>query len=82
MNDFSDLVGAFLNIIQLLVPLLFGLTLLVIVWKVIDSWIINGGDETKVAEGKNVAIVGIIALVIMSGVWGILYILRSSLLNY
>jgi len=30
-------------------------------------------------EGKYVAIVGVIALVIMSGIWGILQILRSSI---
>lgn len=80
MENFSDLVSAFIEIITLLVPLVFGLTLLVIVWKIIDAWIINGGDETKIEEGKNTAIVGVIVLVVMSGIWGILQILQSSLL--
>lgn len=79
MENFSDLVAAFIEIITLLIPLIFGLTLLVIVWKVVDAWIISGGDETKVEEGKHIVLVGIIALVVMSGVWGILNILRYSL---
>lgn len=79
MKNFSDLVNAFIGIISLLIPLVFAATLLLIVWKVIDAWIINGGDESKVEEGKNTAVVGIIALVVMSGIWGILHILQSSL---
>ncbi len=79
MNNFSDLVIFFIEIIELLVPFLFGLTLLVITWKVVDAWIIHGGDESKVEEGKNYVIVGIIALVVMSGIWGILNILKNSL---
>ncbi len=78
MNNFSDLVASFITIISLLIPLIFAITLLVIVWKVIDAWIIHGGDEGKVEDGKHTIIVGIIALVIMSGIWGILSILQSS----
>lgn len=79
MNSFSDLVDAFIELIQLLIPLLFALTLLLIVWRVVDAWIIHGADESKIEEGKNTIIVGIIALVVMSGIWGILSILQSSL---
>ena len=79
MENFSDLVNAFIGIIMLLIPLIFALTLLVIVWRVIDAWIINGGDESKVEEGKNTILVGILALVVMSGIWGILRILQNSL---
>lgn len=80
MNNFSDVVDMFLNMISLLVPVIFGLTLLYVLWGVIDAWIIHGGDKEKVDNGKNTLLVGIIALVVMSGIWGILNILRSSLL--
>lgn len=79
MENFSDLINEFIGIIMLLVPLIFGLTLLVIVWRVVDAWIINGGDESKVEEGKHTILVGIVALVVMSGIWGILAVLQSSL---
>jgi hypothetical protein len=81
MNNFADLVDAFIEIISLAIPLIFTLTLIIIVWKVIDAWIINGGDESKVEEGKNTILVGVLALVVMSGIWGILSILQSSLFD-
>lgn len=79
MSSFSDLVAKFIEIIALAIPLLFALTSLVIIWKVIDAWIIHGGDQTKIDEGKQTVFVGVIALVVMSGIWGILSILQSSL---
>lgn len=81
MNNFSDLVAEFINIITLLIPLIFAGTLLIIVWKVIDAWIIHGGEESKIEDGKHTIIVGLIALVVMSGIWGILSILQSSLFD-
>lgn len=79
MKNFTDVVDKLLGIINLIVPLLFALTFLYIIWGVVDAWIIHGGDEGRVEEGKNTLIVGIIALVVMSGIWGILNILKSSL---
>ncbi len=79
MRNFADLVNVFIGFIGLLVPLIFALTLLVIIWKVIDAWVIHGGEESKIEDGKQTIYVGIIALVVMSGIWGILAILRSSL---
>ena len=78
-SNFAELVGVFIDILSLVIPFLFGLSLLVIIWKVIDAWIINGGDVKKIEEGRNVAVWGIIVLVIMSGIWAILRILRSSI---
>ncbi len=79
MRNFADLVKTFTEIINLGVLLLFGLTLVVIIWYIVKAWIIKGGDTASVEEGKKVALAGVIALVIMSGIWGILYILRNSL---
>lgn len=83
-NNFAELVGQLLGILSLAIPLIFSLTLLVIVWKIVDTWIINvgageKGNAKKVEEGKQYVVVGVIVLVIMSGIWGILSILRASL---
>lgn len=79
MRNFADLVNVFIGFIGLLVPFIFALTLLIIIWKVVDAWIIHGGDEAKIEDGKQTIFVGIIALVVMSGIWGILTILGNSL---
>lgn len=78
-NSFSELVGMFLGFISLLIPFVFSLALLVIVWKIIDSWVINAGDIKKVEEGKRYAVTGILVLVVMSGIWAIIRLLRGSI---
>ncbi|MFT7507453.1 MAG: hypothetical protein ACI92I_000603 [Acidimicrobiales bacterium] len=79
MNNFADLVAKFIEIISLIVPIIFALTFVVLAWGIIKAWIINGGDENSVEEGKKIALAGVIALVIMFGIWGILAVLRNSL---
>ncbi|MEZ4200645.1 MAG: hypothetical protein R3B69_03625 [Candidatus Paceibacterota bacterium] len=76
---FAGFVAQIIDILSGVVPLIFSLTLLVIVWKVVSLWIMNPGEADKIEEGKKIVVVGVIALVIMSGIWGILAILRDSL---
>lgn len=78
-QDFKGLVDIFINLIDILVVLVFTLTFLVFMWGIIKGWIIGGGDTEGVENGKKILLTGVIALVIMSSVWGILHLLRSSL---
>jgi len=78
-QNFSQLVENFIDVLSLIVPVLFSLSLLFIVWKIIDAWVIHSDEPAKVQEGKTLVIVGIVVLVIMSGIWGVLRILRGSL---
>lgn len=78
-RNFSELVGVFIDILSLVIPLLFGLALLVIVWRIVDAWILHAGDIKKIDEGKQYALWGVVVLVVMSSVWAILRILRGSL---
>lgn len=79
MSNFNDLVNIIIEIIMLAIPVVIGLALLVVTWGVVSAWIINGGDETKVKEGKQIIVAGVIGLVVMSSVWGILALLKASL---
>lgn len=72
-------IGHIIGILQSLIPVIFALTFVVLLWKIIDAWILHGDDPSSVEEGKRTAAIGVIALVIMSGVWGILALLRASL---
>ncbi len=78
-ENFQDLVNILINILSLTIPVIFGLALLFVIWKIVDAWIINAGDETKVREGKNIALVSVIALAFMSAIWGILAFLQYSI---
>lgn len=78
-STFADLVGVFTYYISLLVPIIFALTFLYIAWGIIKAWIINGGDEKAVEDGKKIAFVGVVALVFMFGIWGLLAVLQNAL---
>ena len=79
VSDFKSLVTLFIEIIGKFVILIFALTFLVIVWGVIKAWIIGGDNVENVASGKKIVMTGILVLVIMSAVWGIVRLLKSSI---
>lgn len=78
-KNFAEVVDFFLGIIELVVPLIFALALLVIGWKLVDSWILNADNEKKIEEGRAYALWGVLVLVVMSTVWAIIRLLRSSI---
>ncbi len=78
-TTFAGLVARFLEIMNSLVYLIFAVTFAFAVWQIINIWIIHGGDEKKVSEGKQVLLATIIGLVVMFGFWGLVQLLRSSL---
>ena len=78
-TTFAGLVSFFLSFLNYLVPLIFSITFLYIAWGVVKAWIINGGDPKSVEGGKQTAIVGVVALVFMFGVWGVITLLKVSL---
>lgn len=77
-KDLKGLVGIITNIIGTVIILVFGLTFLAIMWGTIKGWVINGESGEGVESGKKFVTVGIIALVVMSSLWGILHILQAS----
>ena len=78
-TDFKGLVNLTIGIMQNLVVLIFALTFITFMWGVIKGWVIQGGSEEGVENGKKIVFAGIVAFVVMSSVWGILYLLKSSL---
>lgn len=78
-QTFSELVNFFLRFINYLIPLLFAVVFVFIVWKLIDAWVINAADEKKQAEGRSLVVISVIVLVLMLSVWGIIALVRYSL---
>lgn len=77
-GNFAELVDVFLELIGLLIPVVFGLAVLVFMWGLMKAWILNGGSETEVQKGKQIALWGVIAFTVMVGIWGILAILQAT----
>lgn len=78
-TTFSGLVGAFLDLINLAIPLIFSVVFLYLAWKIFSAWVINGADEKSREEGKQTALTAVIVFVVMITVWGIVSMLRNFL---
>ena len=80
-TTFSGLVGMIVDLINLAIPLLFGVVFVYLVWKIFDSWVLHGGDEGKREEGRQYAVTAVIVVVLMISAWGIVLMIRQSLLG-
>lgn len=78
-TTFSGLVDFIVNIINILIPAIFGIVFLYLVFKIIDAWIIHAGDEKKLEEGKRLMTTAVIVFVLMVSTWGIVTLLKNSL---
>ncbi len=76
-TTFAGLVGIFLNIISLLIPLVAGLSFIVFLWG-LSRFIISAGDEKARTSGKQLMIWGVIAFFVMSSVWGIVIVVANT----
>ena len=78
-TDFRSFLGILNGIINILIPIIFALTFLTIAWGVIKAWIIGDASSENVEKGKQMVFVGVIALVVMSAIWGILRLLQQGI---
>lgn len=78
-TTFKGLVGVIIDFINILIPVLFGLLFLYIIWKIVDAWIINAGNETKREEGKQMAVIAVVVFVVMVSAWGIVALIKQSI---
>ncbi len=77
-TNFKDLVNFIIGFINVLIPALFGVLFLYIVWRIIDAWIIHADDETKREEGKRLLITAVLVFVLMISAWGIVAMIKQS----
>ncbi len=77
-TTFKGLVGVIIDFINILIPVLFVLLFLYVMWKIIDAWIINAGNETKREEGKQMVVVAVVVFVLMVSAWGIVALIKQS----
>ena len=78
-TDFKGVVLFVIDFINILIPAIFGLLFLFIIWKIIDAWVIHAGDEKKREEGKRLVTVAILVFVLMISTWGIVTLIKTSI---
>lgn len=77
-SNFSELVKIITELIGLLVVIIFVLTMLAFFWGLIKNFILKGAEPENLRAGKNVLLWGIIALVVMTALWGVLKLLQVT----
>lgn len=77
INSIQDLLQASLNTFNLLIGITFSFAVVVFFWG-LAKFILNSGDEKAQTDGRRLMIWGVVALFIMSSIWGIITFLRSA----
>jgi ABC-type branched-subunit amino acid transport system permease subunit len=80
-TTFKGLVDFIISFLNILIPALFGVLFLYIVWRIIDAWILHADNETKREEGKRLVITAVLVFVLMISTWGIVAMIKQSLFN-
>jgi len=66
----TELVTSLQNILKILLPTLMVLALVVFIWGLVQ-YIWSAGNPDAASKGKSIMIWGVIALFVMSAIWGI-----------
>lgn len=72
----ESIVGVFNTVV---IPIIFALAFAAFIIGLLYYFFIHGGEEAKRVSGRQFAVWGILALVVMFSVWGLVNILLSTL---
>ncbi|HQU07659.1 MAG: hypothetical protein B7X04_01975 [Parcubacteria group bacterium 21-54-25] len=79
INNISGAGQFIINTINgILVPVLFAVAFIVLLWGLFKAFVLGANDEEAKGEGKNVIMYGIGGLVVMLTIWGIVHIFTGS----
>ena len=61
-----------------LIPLIFAVAFVAFIWGLFLYFIAGGADEEKRAQGKQLAIWGVVGFFVMVSVWGLVNVIRGT----
>ncbi len=76
-TDFKGLIKIALDLLKSVIPVIIGIGLVVFLFGIV-RYITPGQSEEKIKEGRNMMIYGLIALFVMTAVWGLVGVLTST----
>ncbi|MEK7604481.1 MAG: pilin [Patescibacteria group bacterium] len=78
LNFYKNLIVGTVN--NILVPVLIAIAFIVFLWGIYKAFIYNAASEGDKAEGRKFAMWGIIGFVIILSLWGIVNIVKDTLI--
>ena len=76
LQSYGGFIINFVN--SVIVPVIFGIALVVFLWGVFTYFIAGATDETKRKDGRTLILYGIIGFVIMLSIWGLVNIIQNT----
>jgi hypothetical protein len=80
-TTFKGLVGLIIDFINILIPTVFAILFVYIIWKIVDAWVLNAGNEEMREEGKRLVLTAVLVFVLMVTTWGIVAMIKQSLFS-
>ncbi len=80
LNNVEVLLNGLKRLVGIATPMVLGIALLGFFWG-LAMYIFNSADEDKRKEGKHIMLWGIIALFVMTAIWGLVGFLGTALLG-
>ena len=77
-SDLEDLIEGFGDIVEDLIPIVFGLIVVGFFWG-LAKYVFQAQDENARDKGKRIMIGGILALFIATSIWGIIVFIQDEL---
>lgn len=79
-RTYADLIGLFLSIINLIIPIVIGIAVVGFMYGVL-KYMLSLGNEQEQKSGREIMLWGVVALFLMFTVWGILRVLSNTFLG-
>lgn len=76
-KEFVDSIVGLLN--TAVVPVIFALAFLSLIWGVLKYFVFNANNETKREEGRRFILWGLVGMAVLFSVWGLVALLLSTL---
>lgn len=78
LGGIRTLLVDFGGLVKLAIPIVFGLAVLFFFWG-IANYILKAGDVKAKEEGKNIMIYGVIAIFVITSIWGLVGFIQRNL---
>ncbi len=77
--DIQTLLKGIITLLNSIVPFILAIALIVFLWNMVRYFIIEGANEKEHENAKSLALWGIMAFVVMLGIWGIVNLLIGEI---
>ena len=77
ISNADDLIGVVGGLLNSLAPLIIGIAFIYFIWGIVQ-YVTAGGEEDQQTKARQTMIYGIIALFVMTSVWGLVNLLSGT----